>query len=188
MNIKWNKVTTLSKTLAMIIFIAFPFAGFYLGMRYGEMTTTIRITRMEMQEKNALSKKMVIQGSGDTQKPVDVSLRVISPNGGENVCIGQDLKIQWEHTGMKTVSVWVKELTAGSNNGVQRLVGNFPADFNETGAMGSGLALWKVNTSAGYVYEVRITGKAMNESLEMSDTSDNVFQVVNCAGQINSSF
>ena len=31
-------VTTLSKYLAMVVFIALPFVGFFLGMRYQEMT------------------------------------------------------------------------------------------------------------------------------------------------------
>ena len=30
----FNTVTTFSKTLALIMFIAFPFLGFYLGMQY----------------------------------------------------------------------------------------------------------------------------------------------------------
>ena len=30
----FNTVTTFSKTLALIMFIVFPFAGFYLGMQY----------------------------------------------------------------------------------------------------------------------------------------------------------
>lgn len=31
---KYTTVTTLSKTLALILFIALPFIGFYLGMQY----------------------------------------------------------------------------------------------------------------------------------------------------------
>jgi len=34
MKIIWNKVTTLSKTLALIILIAFPLIAFYLGIQY----------------------------------------------------------------------------------------------------------------------------------------------------------
>ncbi len=35
MKIKWNKVTWYSKILALALFVALPFAGFYLGVRYG---------------------------------------------------------------------------------------------------------------------------------------------------------
>ena len=31
---EWNKVTTFSKALAMILFIALPFMGFVLGMKF----------------------------------------------------------------------------------------------------------------------------------------------------------
>lgn len=33
--IQWNKVTWYSKILALVIFVAFPFIGFYLGVQYG---------------------------------------------------------------------------------------------------------------------------------------------------------
>lgn len=36
MNIEWNKVTWYSKLLALALFVALPFAGFYWGARYGE--------------------------------------------------------------------------------------------------------------------------------------------------------
>ncbi|MCX6788942.1 MAG: hypothetical protein NTZ36_03655 [Candidatus Jorgensenbacteria bacterium] len=37
MKIKWNEVTTLSKTVALIVFIALPFIAFYLGIKYQEL-------------------------------------------------------------------------------------------------------------------------------------------------------
>lgn len=39
MTIVYNKVTWYSKLLALIIFIAMPFIGFYLGVKYQEMKT-----------------------------------------------------------------------------------------------------------------------------------------------------
>jgi hypothetical protein len=33
----WNKVTPLSKTIALILFVVLPFFGFYLGLQYGEV-------------------------------------------------------------------------------------------------------------------------------------------------------
>lgn len=46
---KYNQVTWYSKTLAMILFIALPFAGFYLGMKYQEginppITTVVELS------------------------------------------------------------------------------------------------------------------------------------------------
>lgn len=35
-NIEWHKVTWYSKLIAMVIFIVFPFIGFYYGIGYGE--------------------------------------------------------------------------------------------------------------------------------------------------------
>jgi hypothetical protein len=35
MKIEWNKVTWYSKILALVLFVALPFAGFYFGVQYG---------------------------------------------------------------------------------------------------------------------------------------------------------
>ncbi len=37
MKVEWNKVTWYSKTLALALFVALPFAGFSLGVRYGKI-------------------------------------------------------------------------------------------------------------------------------------------------------
>ena len=34
MNIEWNKVTWYSKLVALALFVALPFIGFYLGVKY----------------------------------------------------------------------------------------------------------------------------------------------------------
>jgi hypothetical protein len=40
-NIQWNKVTWYSKSLALIVFVALPFIGFYYGAQYGKIIGTI---------------------------------------------------------------------------------------------------------------------------------------------------
>ena len=44
MRIKWNSVTRSSKLLAMILFIALPFVGFFLGTKYGYHWANYRIS------------------------------------------------------------------------------------------------------------------------------------------------
>ena len=39
MHIQWNKVTWYSKLLALILFVALPFIGFYLGIKYEILLT-----------------------------------------------------------------------------------------------------------------------------------------------------
>ncbi len=40
MKLEWNKVTWYSKVLALIIFVALPFLGFWYGMQYGALSAT----------------------------------------------------------------------------------------------------------------------------------------------------
>ncbi|MGD1003636.1 MAG: hypothetical protein ABR884_03635 [Minisyncoccia bacterium] len=41
MKIEWNKVTWYSKLLALALFVALPFIGFYYGIRYGKIVAAI---------------------------------------------------------------------------------------------------------------------------------------------------
>jgi hypothetical protein len=41
MKIEWNKVTWYSKLLALVIFVALPFIGFYYGVQYGKIIAEI---------------------------------------------------------------------------------------------------------------------------------------------------
>lgn len=43
MNIEWNKVTWYSMTLAIIMFVVFPVATFFLGRWYERETTVVPI-------------------------------------------------------------------------------------------------------------------------------------------------
>ena len=38
MKIEWNKVTWYSKIVALALFVALPFIGFYYGTKYGRLT------------------------------------------------------------------------------------------------------------------------------------------------------
>ncbi len=58
---EWNKVTTLSKILALILFVALPFIGFYLGMRYGDIV-----------------KKVLTASEGTTTTVKDITSEVVS--------------------------------------------------------------------------------------------------------------
>lgn len=42
MNVEWNRVTWYSKIVALVLFVALPFVGFWYGIRYGEALQTVR--------------------------------------------------------------------------------------------------------------------------------------------------
>ena len=46
---KPNEVTTLSKGIALVLFISMPFIGFCLGRRYQKFIDTIEISRLEIE-------------------------------------------------------------------------------------------------------------------------------------------
>lgn len=44
----FTKVTTLSKTIAFILFITLPFLGFFLGVKFGEMKASIEQQEVQL--------------------------------------------------------------------------------------------------------------------------------------------
>ena len=44
MTISWNKVTWYSKTIALVLFVALPFIGFWYGTMYGELVAPLTVT------------------------------------------------------------------------------------------------------------------------------------------------
>jgi len=40
MSVQWTSVTWYSKLIALVLFVALPFLGFWLGVRYGEARVT----------------------------------------------------------------------------------------------------------------------------------------------------
>lgn len=111
-----------------------------------------------------------------------------SPNGGENLCIGKDAAIEWEHSGQKTVTITLRQSGSASYN-----LGTFPADYNEAGKKGEGIFVWRVgetkqgqtrrNIEEGSAYEIYITSR--NDKAQQAifqDTSDDLFQILQCEG------
>lgn len=103
-------------------------------------------------------------------------LRLVAPNGGEQLCLNQDAVIKWEHKGMGSVSIY-----AGLPNGRYIALGNYPADFNEIGEKGSGLILWLPDSmDEGYAYKIAISSST--GGYLYADESDNFFSLEQCEG------
>ncbi|MEK7608811.1 MAG: hypothetical protein AAB495_04500 [Patescibacteria group bacterium] len=87
MQIEWNKVTTYSKILAAVLFIALPFGGFFLGSRYEQLATTVQEKEQTgVLAQDVLLKKAVLDGASveELEAVVDERLfRVLRNSFGE---------------------------------------------------------------------------------------------------------
>lgn len=99
------------------------------------------------------------------------SVRVISPNGGESLCMGKTTPIRWEASGVKTVTIDLKDAD------FTYTIGNFSAASKSIS--------WKVGDildigvlPAGKSYQIEIKSKDAGTSY--SDTSDKVFSIAKC--------
>lgn len=77
-------------------------------------------------------------------------LDLLSPKGGENLCIGDNYDISWKGSKeFDTVDVYLVRGSISSNTTYP--LGSFPSSYNETGAVtGEGSFSWKIgHTKAG---------------------------------------
>ena len=68
MKIIWNKVTPLSKALALMILVLFPIAGFCIGYRYGVFVERERAMERSI-EQDQLIRKIPISASSTAITP-----------------------------------------------------------------------------------------------------------------------
>ena len=100
------------------------------------------------------------------------SIRVVSPNGGEGYCLGDDTTIKWESRGVEVVRVWIVQ---GAN---KKDIGQHPAH--------SGEVKWLAGSSSpgeplSEIYQIQIESPVAGK--QTSDTSDSVFSVSNCTSE-----
>jgi hypothetical protein len=88
---QFTTVTLLSKTLAMVIFIVFPFVGFWLGIRYQETQTPVDSAsqKNEVTSSKALEWKTYINNKYNVtfKYPQDLLLDVRYPTSDEEIVV-----------------------------------------------------------------------------------------------------
>ncbi|MCH7604375.1 hypothetical protein IID24_00020 [Patescibacteria group bacterium] len=106
-------------------------------------------------------------------------VRVISPNGGEKLCLGEDFIIRWESEGLQSVRVAIRIPAATTS-----YIGTFPATFNESGEFGTGTLPWKVGEYLGGTIRESFTYKILVEGddRQINDVSDDLFSIIRCEG------
>lgn len=107
-------------------------------------------------------------------------VKIISPNGGETLCLNDESIIKWESKGVKTISLRVIKQAFGNTNYYYIGLNAVPATYNEAGIPGKGVATWKVkNIPVGDGYKIEIMSA---ETPAVSDTSDGTFSIILCKG------
>jgi len=191
MKIEWNKVTWYSKLAAVLFIVLLSLGSFYLGKSYQKEVSQIqyqnelnRIYNEQLNQKINSSEKI-------SQKAVNEEkyLRLISPNGGETLCLNDNFPVRWESKGIQGVNLTIE------GDGIFYLIKSLPASFNETGEGGSGLFMWKVGeTSIKLTALGREKGEILKEGFgyimginsmedpQIIDRSDKPFSIQLCKG------
>jgi len=126
----------------------------------------------------------------DSQQQLDESakepekyVKVISPNGGETICLDENFIIEWESKGIDSVKLFLLAGGGGWYN-----LGGFPATYNEAEEKGKGTYVWKVGETKqgkgvfgeGEAYKIQI--ESAYDNVPVIDISDGVFSIIICKG------
>lgn len=175
-----------------IVILLLVGGGIYLWQQKNQLKTLLNQTLAEKntlqeqtkelnQEKNALQEQI----KELTKKP-ERYVKIISPNGGEVLCLNKNFTISWDSKGVNLISLNILRLEGGGRTSYP--LETFPATVNETGEKntGKGEIAWKIGSTRGgiklgegYGYKIEITSA---DGILINDASDNVFQILICEG------
>ena len=138
----------------------------------------------EENESNQKGGKEPLYQEGSGTEPTEQSeryVRIISPNGGESVCLGGKFNIRWESKGVETVSLRLIGETMGTSVYYYIGMNSVPATYNDYGTPGEGFVPWEVkNVPEGQGYKIEI--ESADFGPKVKDESDKVFTILSCKG------
>ncbi len=108
-------------------------------------------------------------------------VKIISPNGGESICLNDELAIEWESKGLDVLGVRILKQRVDGTSYYYIGLNEVPATYNEEGIQGKGRTVWKVESiPVGYSYKLEIKGVTPHSNIK--DTSDGFFSILLCEG------
>lgn len=133
-------------------------------------------------ERNELLKKV----ENLTFNPEEASryVRIIYPNGGETLCLGEIALMEWDSKGVEKVSLRLRREEAGSTNFYYIGLSNISSTFNEGNVPGRGSMGQKIESSQkiplgdGYKMEIM----SVDSGSSVNDISDQPFSIGECQG------
>lgn len=116
-------------------------------------------------------------------------IRLVAPNGGETLCLGEEYIVRWESSGIAKVQI----IFRGNSVGGAILESGYPANLNETGDPFEGTYLWKVGKAGemdeqdlmaipgeDYTFSLVSFNGASSASEVVGDRSDASFSIIQC--------
>lgn len=127
-------------------------------------------------EKNELQQQI-----DELTKEPERYVKIVSPNGGESICLDDEFIIEWDSKEVDVVSVRVMKQAFQGTNYYYIGLNAVRATYNESGISGKGVTVWKVKdvpVGDGYKMEIMSAGS----DSRVRDTSDGVFSILLCKG------
>jgi hypothetical protein len=166
--------------ISLVILVVFSVCFSYF--QYSKSQTELNFVSIEssLQTRKMMRTAVSAQTQQATTTKNEKFLTLISPKGGESICIGDELIIKWSSKGVETVGVSM--MKGGSTvYGIDQVL----ATRNDTGLKedeGKGEYIWK----AGYTMGGIIHGESEVNKIQISGgglvKESGYFSLVNCNG------
>ena len=128
-------------------------------------------------EKDALQQQI-----DEFTKEPERYVKIVSPNGGEQLCLGENFVINWLSRDVNAATLDVLKLDGADTSRYTLATVSLPT--NAPGESTKGDFVWKIGEvtggkklKEGYGYKIEVTSA---EGDLISDTSDSVFQILSC--------
>ncbi|MDX1607857.1 MAG: hypothetical protein R3251_01480 [Candidatus Spechtbacterales bacterium] len=170
----------LAITFVVILALLFSFGtlGAYFYLQDEEPQRVGTYTETKEQNDKINTNDANIDEMNEAPAPSTEKLEVISPNGGEEFCMGQPIRIRWTAPkNVNTVNLYQ------IRNGSEILIATVPVQESQHERLGYGLYSWKpTSTLPGINYYIKISTqlKGGRGSTYFSDDRSNAFRIIDC--------
>ena len=123
MKIEWTKVTWYSKFLALVLFVALPFIGFYYGVQYGKITAPLSQTPTTV-----ITPTSTAQNSADAyyNNPAEWQTDANNTQGGFSIAYPLDFNTQDNYSAAPSID-W--RMGANATQGIKYFTLTVPRAF-----------------------------------------------------------
>jgi hypothetical protein len=126
MKIEWNRVTWYSKLLALALFVALPFIGFYYGVQYGKVVATVGQAPAAIATSTAITPNTADATAAYYNDPVEWQTDANNAAGGFSIAYPLDFDTQDNYSATPSTD-W--RLDANNASGIKYFTLTVPRAF-----------------------------------------------------------
>ncbi len=186
-----NQVTPLSKYLAMILFIALPFIGAWLGYTFAPVKI-MEVEKVIIKEVPAMNTEVTEDSATTTPStpPADTSgaqietvrpeIGIFSPEEDDQFCLGDPIEINYTvPKSVKSVSLSLEERPAAIAANI-RTIQDTPGDNSSNTFLWDQTDSFGAHANPSYAHRIHIWGFENGDTSKPINLQSGIFAIIDC--------